>query len=125
MPTHVPPYSTAPDISHVPSSTFIQSPSSSYVLQTVNPNVCSNTFSCHTDKFVSENLNLIRPHFELAPNTDRFVILNTIFDTYKTLQNLLKLLSNDTHTLTMSTIPVYDFLKKLILLETPSFSASS
>ena len=47
-------------------------------------------------------LNLLRPHIEPSPNTDPFVILNHIFDTYRTLQNLLQLHSNDIQPLTLS-----------------------
>ena len=87
--------------------------------------MCINSFSCPTDKFVSEVLTLLRPHVELAPNTDRFVILPHFFDTYRTLQSLLQLHSTDIQNLTLSTIHVNDFLKKLILHETPPQLTSS
>ena len=73
----------------------------------------------------SEILNLLRPHVEIAPNTDPFVILNHIFDTFRNLQSLLQLHSTDYQNLTLSTIHVNDFLKKLILLETPPQFTSS
>ena len=92
----------------------------------MNHNVCINSFSCPTGKFVREILTLLRPHVELAPNTDPSVILTNIFDTYRTLQSLLQLHSTDIQTLILSTIHVNDFLKKLFLLETPPhFNTSS
>ena len=121
LPKHTPPNTTSE-----PSHTTIIPPSSnSYVLQTTNPNVCINSFSCPTDKFVSEILTLLRPHVEIAPNTDPFVILNHIFDTFRNLQSLLQLHSTDIQNLTISTIHVNDFLKKLVLLETPPQFTSS
>ena len=91
LPKHTPPNTTSE-----PSQTTIIPPSSnSYVLQTTNPNVCINSFSCPTDKFVSEILTFLRPHVEIAPNTDPFVILNHIFDTFRNLQSLLQLHSTD------------------------------
>ena len=101
-----------------PSPTFMQQPPPSYVLQTVNPIVCINSFSCPTDNFVTGNLNLLRPHVELSPNTDPFFIPNHDFDTYRNLQNLLQLHSTDIQSSTLSTIHVNDFLEKLVLLET-------
>ena len=83
--------STNLEFSTVRPPTFIQQPPSSYVLQTVNPNVCINSFSCPTNKFVTDILGIHRPHVELSPNTDPFFILNHIFDTYRNLQNLLQL----------------------------------
>ena len=68
---HTPP-NTVSEPSQAPSST-IPPPSTSYVLQTANPNVCINSFPCPTDTFVSEILTLLRPHAEIAPNTDPFV----------------------------------------------------
>ena len=117
LPKHTPP-NTVTDSSQAPPPT-IPPQSNSYVLQTANPNVCINSFSCPTDKFVSEILTLLRPHVEIAPTTDPFVILNHIFDTFCTLQSLLQLHSSDIQNLTLSTIHVNDFLKKLVLLETP------
>ena len=117
LPKHIPPI-TVSESSQTSSST-IPPPSNSYTLQTANPNVCINSFSCPTDKFVSEILNLLRPHVEVAPNTDTFVILNHSFDTFRNLQSLLQLHSTNIQNLTLSTIHVNDFLKKLILLETP------
>ena len=76
--------------------------------------MCINSFSCPTDKFVNEIFTLLRPHVEIALINDPFVILNHIFDTYRTLQ----LLSTDIQNLTLSTIHINDFLKKIILLET-------
>ena len=61
----------------------------------------------------------------LPPNTDPFVLLTHIFDTYRTLQYLLQLHSTDIQNLTLSTIHVNDFLKKLILLGTPPQLTSS
>ena len=118
LPKHNPP-STHSELSTAPPSTLIHPPASSYVLQTANPNVCIISFSCPTDKYVSENLTLLRPHVELATNTDPFVILTPIFDTYRTLQSFLQLHSTDIQNLTLPTIHVNDFLKKLVLLETP------
>ena len=63
------------------------------------------------------NMELVRPHFEPSPNTDPFVLLNHSFDTYCTLQNLLQLQNNDFQSLTLTTIHVNDFLKKLVLLK--------
>ena len=105
--------------------TAIPPPSTSYVLQTTNPNVCINSFSCPTDKFVSEILTLLRPHVEIVPNTHPFVILNHIFDTFRNLQSILQLHSTDIQNLTLSTIHVNDFLKKIVLLETPPQFTSS
>ena len=122
LPKHTSPNTTS-EPSHI---STIPPQSNSYVLQTANPNVCINSFSCPTDKFVSEILSLLRPHVEIAPNTDPFIILNHIFDTYRTLQSLLQLHSTDIQNLTISTIHVNDFLKKLVLLETPpQFTSSS
>ena len=73
--------------------------------------------SCY--KFVSELLTLLRHHVELAPNTDPFVILTNVFDTYRTLKSLLQLHSTDIQNLTLSTIQVNDFLEKFVLLVTP------
>ena len=106
------------ELTTVPPPTFVQQPSPSYVLQTVDPTVCINTFSCPTDKFVTGSLNLLRPHVELSRDTDPFVILNHIFETYRNLQNLLQLHRTDFQTLTPSTIQLNDFLKTLVLLET-------
>ena len=121
------PKHTSPNITSEPSHiSTIPPPSTSYVLQTANPNVCINSFSCPTDKFVSEILTLLRPHVEIAPNTDPFIILNHIFDTFRNFQSLLQLHSTDIQNLTISTIHVNDFLKKLVLLETPpQFTSSS
>ena len=124
LPKHIPSNNVS-DTSQAPSSTTIPSLSNSYTLQTANPNVCINSFTCPTDKFVSKILNLLRPHVEVAPNTDPFVILNHIFDTFRNLQSLLQLHSTDIQNLTLSTIHVNDFLKKLILLETPPQFTSS
>ena len=115
LPKHTPPNTT----SEPSQPTSIPPPSTSYVLQTTNPNVCTNSFSCPTDKFVSEILTHLRPHVEIAPNTDLFIHLNHIFDTFRNLQSLLQLHSTDIQNLTLSTILVNDFLKKLVLLETP------
>ena len=123
LPKHTPP-NTVTESSQAPPPT-IPPQSNSYVLQTSNPNVCINSVSCPTDKFVSEILTLLRPHVEIAPNTDPFVILNQIFDTFRTLQSLLQLHSSDIQNLTLSTIHVNDFLKKLVLLETPPQLSSS
>ena len=123
LPKHTPP-NTVTESSQAPPPP-IPPQSNSYVLQTTNPNVCINSFSCPTDKFVSEILTLFRPHVEIAPNTDSFVILNHIFDTFRTLQSLLQLHSSDIQNLTLSTIHVNDFLKKLGLLETPPQLTSS
>ena len=111
LPKHNPP-STIFEPTTVPLPTFIPPLASSYVLQTTNPNVCINSFFCPTDKFVSEILTLLRPHIELAPNADPFVILTQIFDTYRTLRSLLQLDSTDIQNLTLSTIHVNDFPKK-------------
>ena len=120
LPKHTPP-NTVTESSQAPPPT-IPPQSNSYVL---HPNVCINSFSCPTDKFVSEILTLLRPHVEIAPNTDPFVILNHIFDTFRTPQSLLQLHSSDIQNLTLSTIHVNDFLKKLVLLETPPQLTSS
>ena len=114
LPKHFPP-TTETEPSQASSST-IPPHSTSYVLQTANSNVFINSFTCPTDKFVSEILTLLRPHVEIAPNTDPFVILNHIFDTFRNLQSLLQLHSSDIQTLTLSTIHVNDFLKTLVLL---------
>ena len=88
--------------------------------------MCINSFSCPTDKFVSELLALLRPHVELAPNTDPFVILTHIFEIYRTLQSLFQPHSTDIQNSTLSTIHVNDFLKKLVLLETaPQLNSST
>ena len=87
--------------------------------------MCINSFSCPTDKFVSEILTVLRPHVELAPNTDPFVILTHIFETYCILQSLLQLHSTDIQNLTLSTFHVNDFLKKPVLPETPPHIVSS
>ena len=71
--------------------------------------MCINSFSCPTDKFVSEILTLLRPNVELAPNTDSFVILSHSFDTYRTLLSLLQLHSTDIQILTLFTIHVNNF----------------
>ena len=83
LPKHVPP--TSLELSTVPHPTFIQQPPPSYVLKTVNPNVYINSFSCPSDKLITEILNLLRPHVEHSPKTDPFVILNHIFDNYQNL----------------------------------------
>ena len=61
LPNLVRPSSTNLDISVVSHPTFIQQPPSSYLSQIVNPNVCNNSFSCPTDKYVTETLSLFRP----------------------------------------------------------------
>ena len=76
-----------------------------------------NSISCPTDKFITEILNLLRPHVEHSPNTDPFVIFYHIFGTYQNLQNLLQYHSTDIQTLTLSTIHVNDFRKKSVVLE--------
>ena len=91
---------------------------------TANPIICNDSLSCPTDTFVTEILNLLRPHTEPSHNTDPFVILNHFFGTYRALQNLLHLLNNDIHSLTLSTIHVNDFFQLPILLETHTFSVS-
>ena len=145
LPKPIFPSSTILEISIVPPPTFIQphlppkfspligtthpnarSPPAFHVLQTVNPNVSINSFSCQTDKFVTEILNLLRPHVELASTTDTSVISNYNFDTYRNLQNLFQLHNNDIQTLTLSTVHVNDSLKTLVFLGTPThFSNSS
>ena len=122
LPKHVPP---ATDPSIAPPTTVVPQIPSSYVLLTVNPNVCINSFSCPTDKFVTEILNLFRPHVAPSPNIDPFVILNYVFDTYRNLQNLLQLHNIVYQCLTLSTIHVNDFLKELVLLQTPTLPTSS
>ena len=117
LPKHTPPNAMS-EPSQAPSLAIPPQPTS-YVLHTANANVCINSFSCPTDKFVSEILTLLRPHFEIAPNTDPFVILNHIFDNFPNLQSLLQLHSTDIQSLTLSTIHVNDFPKKNVLLETP------
>ena len=118
LPKHVP-SSTNLEILTVPLAAFIQQPPPSYVLQSVIPDVCINSFSCPTDKLNTEISNLLRPHVELSPNTDPIGILNDFVDTYCNLQSLLQLRSTDIQTLTLSTIHVNDFLKNPVLLETP------
>ena len=103
LPKHNPP-STISQPTTVPPPTFLPPPASSCVLQTANPNVCINSFSCLSDKCVGEILTLLRPHVELAPNTDRFVILTRISDTYRNLHSLLQLHSTDIRNLPLSTI---------------------
>ena len=115
LPKHNP-QSTISEPTTDPPPTFLPPTASSYVLQTANPNVCINSSSWPTDNFVSEILTLLRPHVELAPNTDPCVILTHIFS-YRTLQSLLQLHSTDIQNLTLSTIHVNDFLKKLILFD--------
>ena len=123
LPKHTPP-NTVTEPSQVPSPT-IPPQATSYVLQATNPNVCINSFSCPTDKFVSDIITILRPHVEIAPNADPFVVLNHIFDTFRNLQSLLQLHSSDIQNLTLSTIHVNDFLKKLVLLEsTPQITSS-
>ena len=109
--------SPSTDSSTAPPTAIVPPIPSSYVLQTVNPNICINSFSCPTDKFVTEILNLLRPHIEPFPNTDPFVILNHIFDTYVTLQSI--------QFLTLSTVHVNEFPNKLVLLQTPTFNVTS
>ena len=103
----------------------MQQPHPSYVLKTVNPNMYINSFSCPTDKLITEILKLFRPHGEHSHNTDPFVILNHVFESYHNLQNLLQLPSTDIQTLTRSTFHSNDFLKKLVLLTTPTQITSS
>ena len=85
----------------------------------------ASTPSLDTDKILTEILNLLRPHIEPSLNTDPFVILNHIFHTYRTLQNLLHLHNNDIQFLTLSSIHVTDYLKKLVLLQLHTFNVSS
>ena len=67
----------------------------------------------------------LHPHVEIA-EVDLFVILTHIFETYRTLQNFLQFHTNGIHTLTLSTLHINVFLKKLILLGTPpSFTKHS
>ena len=56
LPKHNPP-STISDPTTVPPPTFLPPPASFYVLQTANTNVCINSFSCPTDRSVSEIFN--------------------------------------------------------------------
>ena len=94
---------------------------SSYIFQTVNSIVCINSFSCPTDKFVTNVFTLLRPHVETAPTFDPLASLTRIFDTYRrTLQTLIQLHFNDIHTRTMSTLHTNDVFKILIHLETRS-----
>ena len=51
-----------------------------------------------------------QPHVELSPNSDLFVILNHIFDTYRNLQNHLQHHNADIQTSAISTIHVNDCL---------------
>ena len=81
---------TAHEMALLPPPMFIQLPSPAHVLRTVNPKICMNSFSCPADKFVTKILNLLSPHVELGPTTDPFVILNHIFDTYRTRQIILQ-----------------------------------
>ena len=113
------------DSSFVPPTAVVPPISSSYVLQTANPNVSINSFSCSTKNVVTEILNFLGPHDEPSANTDHFIILNHIFDTYRPLQNLLHLHNHDIQSLTLSTIHVNDFLEKPVLLQTPTFPVSS
>ena len=107
---HLPP-SMNLEISIVLLPTFLQQPFPSYViLQTVNPNVCINSSSSPTNESVTKILNLLRPHVELSPNSDLFVILNHIFDTYRILQNHLQHHNADIQTSAISTIHVNDCL---------------
>ena len=48
--------------STIDTSQTIHSPTSSYVLQTVNPIVFLNSFSCLTDNVLTEIFNLLRPY---------------------------------------------------------------
>ena len=64
LPKHTPP-NTVTESSQAPPPT-IPPQSTSYVLQTANPNVCINSFSCPTGKFVFEILTLLRPHVEIV-----------------------------------------------------------
>ena len=99
---------------------FNHLPPTSYVLQTVNPNVCINTFSCPTDKFVTEILNLLHRHVQLSPAKSSFVILNHLFDTYHTLQKFLQQIATITKThFIYDTCKIFS-QKELILLEVPS-----
>ena len=70
-------------------------------------------------------LNLPRPHVELAPTTNPFVILNHILDTYIKFRNVLRLHANDIQTLTSFTIHVNYFLEKLVVFETPTQYATT
>ena len=45
---------------------------SAYILQTVNPNVCINAFSCPTDEVVTEFLTQPHPHVEIGPTLTFF-----------------------------------------------------
>ena len=58
LPNLVTPSSTALEVSHAPPLAFIQLASASYVWHTVNPNDYTNSFSCTTDEFVRQVLNL-------------------------------------------------------------------
>ena len=118
LPKFVPP-SPNLEVSTLPAPIFVQQTPPLYIIQTVNSNDCINSFSCPSDNFFTEIFYLLRPHIELSPNTDPFVILNHIFDTYRNLQFLLQLRSTDIRYLILSTNHVDDFLKRLVLLETP------
>ena len=103
------PSSTNFDITTVPHPTFIQHAmhlSSSHAIQTVNSNVCINSFSCPTDNFDIEILYLFCPHVEIFPTKTPFVIHNHIFDTDRNLQKLSQLHINDIQTLTLYTFHV-------------------
>ena len=52
LPKHILSYTNL-EIKTVPPPTFVQQPPPSYVLQTVDPTVCINSFSYPTDKFVT------------------------------------------------------------------------
>ena len=93
----VPLSSSTLGFSTVPPPIFIQQPSS-YVLHTVNTNISINSFPRPNEKFVTEILNCLRQHVELAPTTDPFAILSHIFETYRNLQSLLQFHNNNIQT---------------------------
>ena len=71
--------------------TFVIPTTPPYVLQTVNPTVCINSFSCPTNKIPTNILTLLLPHVVIAPTTDPIISLIHLFGTYGFLQHFFNL----------------------------------
>ena len=79
--------------------TPISENSSAFVLHIISSNVCTNSFSCPIDKFV-DFFSLMRPHAEMAPNTDPFTNSTRFFEIFPSLQHIYQFHGTEINDLT-------------------------